>query len=133
MKKWVIIYLLFNVVAFAMPTGYTISLFKLGALISHFQDHKHALDEISFLSFLASHYLEKKHHQDEHSDHDKLPFHDHHNEGVNFASQTPSLPPVSTSIFDSSKSIIQSDIVIAEITTCPSSSFAGDIWQPPKA
>ena len=74
MNKWVILYLVFNVVAFAMPTGYTLSLFKFGGLISHFQDHKHALDEISFFSFLASHYLEKKHHQEGHSDHEKLPF-----------------------------------------------------------
>lgn len=133
MKKWVILYLVFNVVAFAMPTGYTLSLFKLGGLISHFQDHRHALDEISFFSFLASHYLEKKHHQEGHSDHEKLPFHDHHNEGVNFASQTPSLQPVSYSTFATANSIIQSDIVISEVTTCPSSSFSGDIWQPPKA
>lgn len=133
MKKWVILYLVFNVVAFAMPTGYTLSLFKLGDLISHFQDHKHALDEISFFSFLASHYLEKKNHQEGHSDHEKLPFHDHHNEGVNFASQTPSLQPVSYSTFATANSIIQSDIVISEVTTCPSSSFSGDIWQPPKA
>lgn len=133
MNKWVILYLVFNVVAFAMPTGYTLSLFKLGGLISHFQDHRHALDEISFFSFLASHYLEKKHHQEGHSDHEKLPFHDHHNEGVNFASQTPSLQPVSYSTFATANSIIQSDIVISEVTTCPSSSFSGDIWQPPKA
>ncbi len=133
MNKWVILYLLFNVVAFAMPTGYTISLFKLGGLISHFQDHKHALDKISFFSFLASHYLEKKHHQDEHSDHEKLPFHDHHNEGVNFASQTPSLQPIFPSTLVTPKLIIQSDIEIAEISTFPSSAFHGDIWQPPKA
>lgn len=119
--------------AFALPTGYTISAFKLGGLISHFQDHKHALEEISFFSFLSTHYLEKKHHQDEHRDHEKLPFHDHHNEGVNFASQTPSLQPVSTSTFDMSKPIIQSDIVTVEVSSFPSSTFLGDIWQPPKA
>lgn len=133
MKKWVIRYLVLNFLVFSLPGSYTISMFKLGGLISHFHDHGHEGSASGFLSFLAAHYLEKEHHEANHSDHEKLPFHDHHHDGVNFASQTPSLQPVPSSTFDTSKSSIQSDIVIAEITTRPSSSFSGDIWQPPKA
>lgn len=116
-----------------MPDSYTISIFKFGGLISHYYDHSQQDSECGFISFLAAHYLDKEHHESNHCEHEKLPFHDHHSEVVNFAPQSPSLPPVPPTTLNASKLMVQSAIVIAENTTCPTSSFRGDIWQPPKA
>jgi hypothetical protein len=133
MKKWLIRYLVLNFLAFSLPGSYTVSMFKLGGLISHFHEHEQDGSEPGFFAYLTSHYFEKKHHEADHRNHEKLPFHDHHSENVNFVSQTPSLQPVDPSTFDASKLIIQSDLVITEIKICHASTYLGDIWQPPKA
>jgi hypothetical protein len=133
MKKWLFSYLIFNLLAFSLPSSYILSIFKIGGLVSHFQEHVRIDPKMNFLSFLASHYLEKHHQEANQNDHEKLPFHDHQGESLNFASQSLSLQPEHLSTFDFTKLIIHTDIVVAEITTCPSSSYPGDIWQPPKA
>lgn len=133
MQKWIVLYLVFSVLAFALPTGYAIAVFKFGGLIAHYHDHRQDGPKSNFLSYLADHYLEEKHHDADHRDHENLPFHDHHGESVNFASQTPYTPPVLPSSLAAPKLIIQCDLVMTDITHCPTSSYLDDIWQPPKA
>ncbi|MCB9262640.1 MAG: hypothetical protein H6607_09725 [Flavobacteriales bacterium] len=50
-------------------------IFRLPALINHYQEHALLDNDSSILDFLTKHYLNKENHENEHpADHDELPF-----------------------------------------------------------
>ena len=51
---------------------------KLPALFEHYQKHRAYNINLTFLSFLEMHYADEAHHTQDHKEHHKLPFTDHH-------------------------------------------------------
>ena len=61
-----------------LPRLSVIELTKLPALLNHYKLHRNINSEITFLSFLELHYSNPSHHDQDHQEHHKLPFTDHH-------------------------------------------------------
>jgi len=61
-----------------LPGLGVVELTKLPALFQHYQKHRAYNSELSFLSFLEMHYANASHHTQDHKEHHKLPFTDHH-------------------------------------------------------
>ena len=59
------------------PNSFVNEYAKLKNLITHYQSH-YEQNPISFWDFLALHYGNHPHHQQEHEQHQNLPFHLHH-------------------------------------------------------
>jgi hypothetical protein len=57
---------------------------KVSALLQHYEKHKLESPELTFLQFIEMHYADTEHHQQDHQNHDKLPFshHQHHHNGT---------------------------------------------------
>lgn len=51
---------------------------KLPALIQHFHEHRSEDPDMSLVAFIQLHYNNAQHHEQDHSNHDELPFSDHH-------------------------------------------------------
>ena len=101
---------------------------KLPALLKHYQNHKQLNHGLSFLGFLSMHYANSKHHHQDHQEHDKLPFTDHHSTVCHaciyfMAERNVALSIVFYSIGQTNQSIYQS---IAE------EDIATHVWQPPR-
>lgn len=130
MNKWLLLYLVFNILAGTLPENYAISIFKLGNLVEHYhlhQDHSH---EHSIFHFISTHYTDK-HHEDDHESHKNLPFHHHHDQ-PNPVNQVAFLLPMPCLIlFFPKLDIVSKQVIVRKQSVFPSH-FAGDIWQPPK-
>lgn len=61
-----------------MPGLRVLELGKLPALIHHYKSHRSLNSDLSFISFLELHYSNPAHHEQDHKEHHKLPFTDHH-------------------------------------------------------
>jgi len=134
MQKWLLIYLIFNLLAIHLPKDYAISIFKLGNLLIHFHQHQHEHTEHNFFHFLADHYTQHKHHDADHENHKNLPFH-HHQGDAAFSG--------SIVVFFFVPQILEKPLVLnGESIITPrnfsdqywlSSLMPGGIWQPPRA
>lgn len=133
MKKWILRYLVLNLLVFALPGSIPVSILKIGNLISHYQEHGQSNHSQTLFDFIASHYFDETHHNDQHADHSTLPFHSHHGESVSFAPQVPSLLPQQTIGLVFTKAIVHDTLLIKEVSSSLSSSYLDDIWQPPRA
>jgi hypothetical protein len=79
MKKTVAISLAAFIWAQSILPGLgVLELGKLPALFHHFSKHKADKADLSFLHFLEMHYSDQAHHKQDHKEHHKLPFTDHH-------------------------------------------------------
>ena len=135
MKKWLLIYLIFNLLAVNLPKDYVISICKLGNLFVHYYHHAHEKHEHNILDFLADHYAGHKHHQADHEDHENLPFHHHHHQEdfSQFAAQPIFVLPQSMEklAFFPINSVIKA--LNFSAPKWYAHQITGDIWQPPKA
>ncbi|MBK9488816.1 MAG: hypothetical protein IPO07_08480 [Haliscomenobacter sp.] len=134
MRKWLLIYLVLNLLAIHLPKEYAISLFKLGNLLVHFHQHQHESAEHNFFHFLADHYARHEHHDADHENHKNLPFHHHQGDSTISALAlvfffTP--PNLEKPLFlnGAQIAVVQN---FSDQDWLPSHA-PGDIWQPPKA
>lgn len=130
MNKWLLLYLVFNVLASTLPGSYFISVFKIANLFEHYHHHLEDQHDHSFVSFLADHYADK-HHQEDHHQHEQLPFHQHEQSGAThvvhfFLTQPYAFVQVLLVEVNANQLTVRSQ-------QCCSYPFSGDIWQPPKA
>jgi hypothetical protein len=133
MKKWLVRYLLLNLLAFTLPENITYSVLELGNLVAHFNAHGQDDHEENIFSFLMAHYFNKEHHEAHHDCHADLPFHNHHDGSLNNIAQSPSLLPQSVFHVSHDKPVLATTILVVKSQQWISSSYIGDIWQPPKA
>lgn len=135
MKKTVCIFLAIQILAASSPTGQGVQfVFKLGAFVHHFAHHLFCHQEnIGIVDFVQLHYSDHEHHEADHAEHENLPFQHHHHDQQNLAPQTPCLLPPFHSIVAFPKLEIVSNPLIFRSQQWYSSSYSGDIWQPPKA
>lgn len=101
-------------------------LLQLPVLIHHYSEHAEQ-DGMPFFKFLSIHYSsEINHPDDQHNDHNNLPFKSVHSPNSNITTTVPSL-------FDYSETI--SIGIVTKVFPCykkhHSSLFVNDIWQPP--
>jgi hypothetical protein len=114
-----------------MPDRFVASICSIGNLVEHYYDHRHEQANLSFIGFLSDHYLDHQHHDDDHENHEDLPFHNHHDDCY----------PVAQSVFVLPHDDNTTEETIPTLTTSlntrpqqwHSIMFTGDIWQPPKA
>jgi hypothetical protein len=50
---------------------------RLPVLVAHYFHHNHTDKHIHFTDFIANHYSNHEHHDQEHDNHNNLPFHNH--------------------------------------------------------
>lgn len=135
MKKHICIILAFQVLATSSPGGQGMhTLLKMGAFLQHFAHHILSHQEnIGILDFVHLHYSDHEHHDEDHAEHENLPFQHHHHDQQIQVVQSPCLLPQPIQIVafqivdDCSKSLIPHS------QQRHSSSFLDNIWQPPKA
>ena len=132
MQKWLHTYLILNILASTLPSSYAISILKLGNLAIHYHHHQSEGQSRNLLSFLTDHYT-AKHHEEDHKNHENLPFHNHHHDQQNLSPQSPFLLPQLHEIVAFPKLEMVSNPLIFRSQQWLSSLFSGDIWQPPKA
>jgi hypothetical protein len=134
MQKYFSIFLIINILASTLPSSCVVAIFKIGNLISHFQEHKNESSNYNFREFLEEHYSENQHKEADHEKHKDLPFHHHHqNNCCHLAFQLPVLLPkneVMCFVFTTHEIVTQK--IIAQSPQCNASHYSGDIWQPPK-
>lgn len=135
MKKYLPIFLAFQILAASSPTGQGMqALLKMGAFFHHFVHHVTChQEEIGIVDFVNLHYSDHEHHEAGHAGHKNLPFHHHHHDQQNLAPQTPCLLPPHCNIVAFPKVEIASNSLIFRSQQWHSSSYLGDVWQPPKA
>jgi hypothetical protein len=134
MKRFLLILLALQILVVSSPTGQGMqTIIKLGGFLHHFVHHLACHQEnIGILDFVHLHYSDHEHHVEDHAEHENLPF-QHHHDQQNLAPQTPSLLPPFQIMAALSKSEIISNPLISQSQQRNSSSYSGDIWQPPKA
>lgn len=135
MKKHLLIFLAFQILATSSPSGQGMqTVFKVGAFFHHFIHHLACHQEqIGVTDFVKLHYSDHEHHEQDHAEHENLPFQHHHHDQQNLAPQTPCLLPPFQTIAGFLKLEIISNPLIFHSQQWLSSLHAGDIWQPPKA
>ncbi len=135
MKKHLPIFLAFQILATSSPTGHGMeTIIKMGAFFHHFVHHLTCHQEkIGIVDFVKLHYFDHEHHETDHAEHENLPFQHHHHDQKNLAPQTPCLLPPFHTIVAFPKLEIVSNSLISQSQQWHSSSYLGDIWQPPKA
>lgn len=103
---------------------------KLPILIHHFVEHSKETEDVSLLNFLAIHYKgDVKHqHQNNHNDHNKLPFKTIES---HFSSVVSIVPPAFIEISTYSKFITGLKIA-AHKQQNYASTYLNSIWQPPR-
>lgn len=129
MKKWLLIYLILNILASTLPGGYFVSILKLGNLIAHYHQHQSEEHESGIFKFLAAHYSDRQHHEEDHAEHEDLPF---HHDSQSFAPQSPFLLPQALTALPFAKHGIVSEKLFPPSQQWLSIQFLSDIWQPPK-
>lgn len=75
--------ILFFAFQIMIPSDLKSDLIRLPFLLEHFEHHNHhshAGETIGFIDFLTNHYSDN-HHKEDHTEHNKLPFHNHHSDG----------------------------------------------------
>ena len=134
MRKWLLIYLVLNLLAIHLPKEYAISLFKLGNLLVHFHQHQHKSAEHNFFHFLADHYARHEHHDADHENHKNLPFHHHQGDlTISASSLVFFFPPPN---LEKPLFLNGAQIAVVQNFSAPkwyAHQITGDIWQPPKA
>lgn len=135
MKKLIPIFLAFQILATSLPGNQGMQTFvKTGAFFNHFVHHLICHNEkIGIVDFVQLHYSDHEHHEEDHAEHEKLPFQHHHHDQQNLAPQTPCLLPPFYTVVTFPKSEIALNPLISQSQQWHSSSYFGDIWQPPKA
>ena len=131
MKRWIALYIIVSFLAFSLPGNLTVSFLQIGNLISHFHAHHSDHHDHNLFKFIVSHYLDGKHHDADHDNHEKLPFHNNDNSTQGSSGQTPSILTQSLS-YISTTGLLGSSNIQPTTSSRFTSSFIGDIWQPPK-
>jgi hypothetical protein len=131
MKRWLLCYTIFSVLAYTLPASLTVSMLQIGNFFSHFHDHHGDPHDHNIFKFIASHYINGKHHDADHENHQNLPFHNHDNSTQTNSFQTLSLLPQHLS-YVAATGLIHNSIIQTTPSSRITSSFLGDIWQPPK-
>lgn len=125
MKKGIIIFFLLSFLSANTAFG---EVFKLPLLIHHYFEHSQKDSDNSIIDFLAKHYTEDINHQhnDDHHDHDKLPF-----KTINVhAVQIVYFPLL---FIDFSRQIAEKELKIPILQQQNySNAYPSSIWQPPK-
>jgi hypothetical protein len=135
MKKYLPIFLAFQILATSSPSNQGMqTLLKMGAFFHHFLHHLTCHQEnIGIVDFVQLHYSDHEHHEADHAEHENLPFQHRHHDQHNLAPQTPCLLPPFHTIVAFPKLQIVSNSLNFQSQQWHSSSYSGDIWQPPKA
>ena len=135
MKKLLLISLALLMLATSSPTGQGIStVVKLGGFVHHFIHHITCHGEkIGLGDFVALHYSEHEHHEEDHQDHENLPFSHHHQDHPTPAQHVLYLLPQMQAILAFPNAEIAANTLKIQEQQWHSLSYSGDIWQPPKA
>ena len=135
MNRYLSILLSFFILTANSPSGQgPQTIFKICAFIHHFGHHLAVHNEdISILDFIILHYSEHSHHEEDHGEHENLPFqHHHHNDQQTFTQQTPCLLPAPSEIV----AIPNLDIIPSQLNSTvqqwPCTAYFCSIWQPPR-
>jgi hypothetical protein len=133
MQQIILKYLIFSLFATTLPSGSVVSVFEIGNLVEHFQQHQNEANGYDFGQFLAEHYSENQHKESD-AAHEKLPFHHHHqSDCCHFVAQTAVvLPPVFVNFIFERCAPAVSGKIVAHPHQAHSVHCAGKIWQPPK-
>jgi hypothetical protein len=73
LRSWFILPVLWVQVSLVSP-----DLLKLPLLFAHYLEHQAASEELDLTAFVALHYTDHEHQEEDHGDHENLPFHHHH-------------------------------------------------------
>ncbi len=104
-------------------------LLKLPVLVHHFIEHRHQNQEESLIHFLLEHYNDRSSHcNDNHNDHNNLPFKTHDCATVH---STVILNTISSFVIEEPIRISR-QVAILKDKLFVSSTFLFNIWQPPK-
>jgi hypothetical protein len=112
-----------------MGTTQLIDVFKIPALLAHFQQHQQESPTINFLQFIALHYLNGSPHDSDYDQDMKLPF-----KSYTTTLTVNALEPASV-VHYNSPTFIQwnnSPQYITLNSTPLFTNYANNIWQPPK-
>ena len=60
-----------------VPTSWLQDILRLPVFIAHYFHHQHGERHIHFTDFVSEHYFNKDHHDQDHDEHQNLPFHHH--------------------------------------------------------
>jgi len=112
-----------------LPPMETHELYKLHALVRHFEKHRGENPDMSFMEFLDLHYSSTPHHHQDHQTHQELPFScNHHHSNI----PAPVMAFVVPHITAPKVLIPLHDIGIAEYEVTVPHGVQSSIWQPPK-
>jgi hypothetical protein len=112
-----------------LPNNNVLELRKMGNLWKHFEHHLYIHQEdISFVDFVLLHTFDEKHLQQDHEEHEDLPFHQHENSQI--IKIFFSLPTVLHLDFQAVSYVQSLQYVDLYAFVLPSNTLA--IWQPPK-
>jgi hypothetical protein len=115
---------------FLFPNDLLQDIVRLPVLVAHYFHHNHAAKHVHFTDFIAEHYSNHEHHNEDHDQHDNLPFHNH---GLHFQQgifTVTVLEIFQTGIPDYSITNPNDKIIIRQHFY--SSTALSSIWRPPK-
>ncbi len=135
MKKYLPIFLAFQILVTSSPNNQGMeTLLKMGKFFHHFAHHIICHQEnIGIVGFVKLHYFDHKHHEEDHVEHENLPFQHHHHDQQNPVAQIFCLLPHRHFTLALPKLKMVSNHLIVHSQQWHSSLYSGDIWQPPKA
>lgn len=132
MKKWLLLYLVFSVLASSLPGSWLMLPVELACLYEHYRYHQEEEGEdYSFVDFWVAHYS-AAHYAEDPTHHKGLPFHQHHDQ-VTLTPQVPFLLPQPHGIVLAAVPDHGTGILISSSQFWSPKLLEGDIWQPPKA
>jgi hypothetical protein len=136
MKQCFHIFLALLIATTSAPSGQGVAFaFKMTAFVHHFMHHLlcHG-EEIGIKDFVELHYSYDEHHEEDHQEHENLPFsHHHHQDQPAPAQHVLYLLPQMQAMLASLNAEIAANSLKIQEQQWYSSLFSSDIWQPPKA
>lgn len=107
--------------------------FELGAFLHHFVDHMGGHHEaIGLADFVDLHYSDPQHHEEDHGEHEDLPFQHHHSDHAPSAQPVFSIPADQRMLAMNRVLEKAFNSLICVERQWLSSAHLGDIWEPPR-
>jgi len=134
MKQCFHIFLALLIATTSAPSGQGVaSVLKMTTFVHHFMHHVLCHGDITGVKdFVLLHYSHDEHHEEDHQEHENLPFSHHHQDQPSPAQHVLYLLPQAQTIVFPYAEIAANNLTNHQAQWL-SSHVNGDIWQPPKA
>jgi hypothetical protein len=135
MKTTLSLFLIFQLLASSLSsTGGLRVIFEVGSFIHHFAHHVDGEHRVASLAdFVDLHYSDHQHHEENHGEHENLPFHHHHHSDQTPTPQLLISFPAAAQLMVSARVESTFNPLICVDRQWHSSAHLDDIWEPPKA